>query len=133
MNNNEGTTDERQVLSLLIGALRRFNQFDNQMQVSTILTLLEIAHAESFGKDISVQDIEKNVGLYSGTASRNVYYWGEGHKAMKGGHEMITVNFDPNDRRKRSLRMTNKGHAFIGDIVNGVKAYGATARNQMAS
>lgn len=100
----------------LIRALRRFNQFDGKMQVSTILTLLEIAHAEASNTDISTQDIEHRVGLYSGTASRNVYYWGEGHKDMRGGHEMITIGFDPSDRRKRSLRMTNKGKAFIAEV-----------------
>lgn len=76
-------TPDATALSTLISALRRFNQFDGKMQVSTILTLLEIALAEAKNEDISVQDIEKRVGLMSGTASRNVYYWGEGHKDMR--------------------------------------------------
>lgn len=113
------STPDATALSTLISALRRFNQFDGKMQVSTILTLLEIAHAEAKNEDISVQDIEKRVGLMSGTASRNVYYWGEGHKDMRGGHEMVNVGFDPSDRRKRSLRMTNKGKAFINELVKG--------------
>ena len=124
---------DRQVLSLLIAALRRFNQFDTKMQVSTILTMLEIAAADLSGDDISVQDIEKRVGLLSGTASRNVYYWGEGHKTMSGGHEMVTIGFDPADRRKRTLRMTNKGRAFINDLVRGVSNYGKAAWSKVAS
>lgn len=124
---------DRQALGLLIGSLRRFNQFDTKMQVSTILTLLEIALADKSGEDISVQEIEKRVGLFSGTASRNVYYWGEGHKAMQGGHEMITIAFDPNDRRRRSLRLTNKGRAFISDLVKGVTNYGKTTGLKVAS
>ncbi|WP_173931440.1 hypothetical protein [Chelativorans sp. Marseille-P2723] len=106
-----------QTLKQLKRYLHRFNQFDPKMQVSTILTLLEIAEAELLNKAISVREIERNVGLLSGTASRNVYYWGEGHKDMKGGHEMVTIGFDPEDRRRRSLLMTPKGWAFINQLV----------------
>jgi hypothetical protein len=114
------STVERQVLSGLINSLRRFNQFDTKMQVSTILTLLEIALAEDKDEEISVQDLEKRIGLLSGTSSRNVYYWGEGHKDMRGGHEMVDVRIDPIDRRKRSLRLTHKGRAFINQLTGGV-------------
>lgn len=110
-------------LTTLMNALRRFNQFDPKMQVSTILALLEIAAANARHEDISVQDIERNVGIKSGAASRNAYYWGEGHQEMTGGHQMITIGFGA-DRRKRSLVLTNKGRAFISDLVRGVKAYG---------
>jgi DNA-binding MarR family transcriptional regulator len=108
----------------VISGLRKFAQYDTKMQVSTVLTLLEIAAARTKGEAISVQDIEKNVGMQSGTSSRNVYYWGEGHKDMKGGLEYITIDFDPQDRRKRSLALTNKGKAFINELIRGVKASG---------
>ncbi|MBT1154402.1 winged helix-turn-helix transcriptional regulator [Aminobacter anthyllidis] len=111
-------------LNVIIRALKRFSQFDHKMQVSTILTLLEIALAERNNEEISVQDIEKRVGLQSGTASRNTYYWGEGHRENTGGHEMINIGFAPNDRRKRTLRLTNKGKAFINDVVKGVTENG---------
>jgi hypothetical protein len=39
---------------------------------------------------------------------------------MKGGHETVTADFDPNDGRKRSLRMTDKAAGCINDLVNGV-------------
>lgn len=121
---NAEIMSDRKSLSVLMRAFYRFNQFDSKIQVSTILTLLEIAAAEQRGEDISVQDIEKRVGLQSGTASRNVYYWGEGHKEMKGGHQMITIDFDINDRRRRSLRLTAKGKAFIRDMLEGVNLNG---------
>lgn len=100
-------------------ALRRFAQFDLKMQVSTILTLLEVGLAEAAQEDISVQDIERRVGLQSGTASRNCYYWAEGHRDMTGGHELIAIGFDLSDRRKRTLRLTNKGKAFFHDLTKG--------------
>lgn len=45
-------------INTLISALRRFNQFDSKMQVTTILTFLEVAAAEGRKEDISVQEIE---------------------------------------------------------------------------
>lgn len=102
----------------LIKQLRAFNQIDTKMQVSTILTLLEIAKAEASREECSVQQIESNVGLKSGTASRNVYYWSDrGPKDMPhSGYGFITVTFDPEDRRKRSLLLSAKGRAFINNL-----------------
>lgn len=104
-------------LNTLVGAFRRFNQFDTKMQVSTILTFLEVALAELEGREISVHDIEKRVGMKSGTASRNVYYWAEGHKDMTGGHRLITVTMNREDRRKRDLRLSPKGEAFLNQLL----------------
>lgn len=119
----ETEVSDLKALTTLMNALRRFNQFDPKMQVSTILALLEVAAANARHDDISVQDIEKNVGIKSGAASRNAYYWGEGHQEMTGGHKMITIGFGE-DRRKRSLVLTSKGRAFINDLVRGVQSYG---------
>ncbi|TIO06905.1 MAG: hypothetical protein E5X88_21050 [Mesorhizobium sp.] len=113
--------DDLKALTTLMNALQRFNQFDPKMQVSTVLTLLEIAAAEEADKEISVQDIERQVGLQSGTASRNCYYWAEGHKDMTGGHEMVRIDFDRSDRRKRSLTLTNKGRAFIRSLASDLR------------
>ncbi len=113
--------NEKAKLEKLIRTLRRFNEFDPKMQVSTILTLLEITEAELKGDEISVQDLEKKIGLLSGTASRNVYYWGEGHKQMpSGGHEMVTVGMSSQDRRKRTLKLSHKGKAFMRNLLEGV-------------
>lgn len=38
---------------------------------------------------------------------------------MTGGHEMITVTMNPADRRRRDLRLTAKGKAFITQLVGG--------------
>lgn len=103
-------------LAAAMRVLHRFNSLDQKMQVSTILTLLEIAAAEFKGEDISTRALEQRVGMLSGTASRNVYYWGEGHKDMRGGHEMVNIGFAVDDKRKRSLRLTHKGKAFIRQL-----------------
>lgn len=104
-------------LKRLKAAMQVFSQIDHKMQVGTALTLLEIADAEHNGQDISTQDLEKRIGFQSGAASRNVYYWGDGHKEMGGGgHKMITVTMNVNDRRRRDLRLTPKGHALMNRV-----------------
>ncbi len=99
-------------LAKAIDFLGRFSAFSPNMQVSTVMTLLEIARADLTGQSISTQDIERRVGLLSGTASRNIYYWEKGHKEMSGGHDFVSVGFGA-DRRRRSLELTPKGRAFV--------------------
>ncbi|WP_349434265.1 hypothetical protein [Pararhizobium sp. A13] len=124
-------TSERTKLNSIITALRFFNQFDTKMQVSTMLTLLEIAAAGLDKRSIAVQDLEQKIGMLSGTASRNALYWAEGHNDMRGGHKMVDISIDPNDRRKRSLKLTSKGRAFIDSITGG--SHGAEARDEISS
>lgn len=118
-------TEELHYINALIRTLQKFSQFDSKMQVSTILTLLEIAKAEATKKSISTSEIEKNVGLLSGTSTRNIYYWGEGHPDMRGGHKLVDVGFDINDRRRRTLTLTPKGKTFVAQLIEGMKTDGA--------
>lgn len=104
-------------LETAITLLKRFAVFDTSMQVSTMLTLLEIARSSDGTAEVSVQDIEEQVGLLSGTASRNVYYWAEGHREMRGGHGFVKVDFGK-DRRRRALSLTPKGRAFVTSALD---------------
>ncbi len=124
-------TLERDKLNTLISALRRFNQFDTKMQVSTMLTILEVAAANMDKRPIAVQDLEQKIGMLSGTASRNAYYWADGHKDMKGGHEMVDVKISTVDRRRRELSLTSKGKAFIESIIG--DTHGATKGVEVSS
>lgn len=104
-------------INTLLNMLYKFNQFDTKMQVSTIITLLEIAKSEVNGREISTGDIEKRVGLLSGTATRNVYYWADGHKDVRGAHQFVEVKLDISDRRRRLLRLTHRGRAFVSQLL----------------
>ena len=100
-----------------ISLLHRFAMFDPNMQLSTVMTFIEIAKADLKGELISTADIERRVGLKSGTASRNIYYWAEGHKDMRGGHHMVDVRVDKQDMRRRILKLTQKGRFFLGSLT----------------
>ena len=98
-------------------ALYVFAELDRKMQISTVITLLEIAEAELKRENISTHDIAKKLGMNAGAASRNTYYWGSGHEQMTGGHQFISITIDPLDRRKRELRVTSKGRAFLNRLT----------------
>ncbi|WP_421868831.1 hypothetical protein [Pararhizobium sp.] len=122
---------EREKLNTLISALRRFNQFDTKMQVSTMLTILEVAAAGLDKRPIAVQDLEQKIGMLSGTASRNAYYWADGHKDMKGGHMMVDIKISSADRRRRELSLTAKGKAFLQSLIGDMN--GASERTEVSS
>lgn len=97
--------------------LRTFNAMDPKMQVSTVLTLCEIAMADMTKQEMVVQDIQKKVGVSSGAATRNVYYWEEGYgKDDTGGHNYVMLKVSTKDRRLRTCHLTNSGKAFINNL-----------------
>lgn len=97
-------------------ALGHFNAIDGKMQISTVLTLVEIAIATEEEREMTTRDLETTVGIKSGAASRNSYYWGAGHKEMTGGHQFVNVDMDPVDRRLRILSLSEKGKFFINRL-----------------
>jgi seryl-tRNA(Sec) selenium transferase len=113
--------DDKANLGGLIRALRRFNQFDTKMQVSTILTLLESAKASLDGSPLSVSDLTSLIGMPSGTTSRNAYYWAEGHQDNTGAHLMLTITPNAIDRRRRDLELTARGKAFVSYLADDLR------------
>ena len=103
-------------ISTAINALEKFNTLDRKMQVSTILTLLHVAAADERNEDITIGDIEKLIGMKTGTSTRNVYYWAEGHAEVRGGHKFIEIISDENDKRRRLLKLTSLGRSFIRSL-----------------
>lgn len=100
----------------LIESLKSFSDLDRKMQVSTILTLLHVAAADKRNEDITIGDIEKLIGMKTGTSTRNVYYWAEGHAEVRGGHKFIEIISDENDKRRRLLKLTPLGRSFVRSL-----------------
>ena len=104
-------------LRKMIAVLSRFRQFDHKMQVSAVLTLLEVALADSEDRDLHPKDVEQRVGLHTGTTSRNLWYWSEGTKEMTGAHKLINIKPSSEDRRRKHLSLSHKGKAFVNALV----------------
>lgn len=101
----------------IINVFQRFAQYDLKMQVSTALTLLYVARFQDEGEGVTTGDLTKWLGLTPAAASRNAYYWGEGTNDMPhAGYNLVSVVIDPLDRRRRSLRLTSRGEAFVRQL-----------------
>ena len=111
------TTQHSAALRQIIEALTPFKDHDAKMQVSTVLTLLEIAAHQEEGVKIHPLSLQKKIGYQSGTATRNIYYWCEGHKDVRGGHNYARVEADKTDGRRRELYLTDKGAAFMQRVL----------------
>lgn len=120
-NKNESSepthSDDMKTLTRLLAALNRFRQYDHRMQVSTVMTLLEVALADEAGRDLHPKDIERRIGLHTGTTSRNIWYWSEGTQGMTGAHKLIDIVPSSTDRRQKFLKMNSRGRAFVDSVI----------------
>lgn len=120
-------------LKSIIDTLRVFSDMDHKMQVGTILTLLEIAAKDAVKQETSPHELEKLVGLKSGTMTRNVYYWADGHFDNTGAYGFVAVRLPPEDRRQRRLSLTKAGREFIGKMLaRGAVNNGTTTGEQVS-
>nr|DAU76316.1 MAG TPA: Transcriptional regulator [Caudoviricetes sp.] len=101
----------------IINPLQRFAQYDLKMQLSTALTLLYVARFQDEPDGVTTGDLTKWLGMTPAASSRNTYYWGEGTPDMPhSGYRLVDVVVDPIDRRKRLLRLTARGEAFVRQL-----------------
>lgn len=120
--------NDEQALKATIETVKAFSTIDGKMQLHTLQTLLEIALASLQKRDISNRDVEVRVGLQSGTATRNVWYWTQdGTPEMSGSSGFVEIKFDPSDRCKRRLVMTPKGRTFIKGALTPIMDKAAAA------
>ncbi|WP_422048047.1 hypothetical protein [Shimia sp.] len=104
-------------LSKIIALGQRLSQFDVKMQISTALALIYVAKFQDRPEGVTTADLQKWLGVSSAAASRNSYYWGDGTQDMpNAGFGLIRVEMDPMDRRKRVLRLTPRGEAFVNQL-----------------
>ena len=109
--------DSNRDVQKIINLLQRFAQYDLKMQVSTALTLLYVARFQDEPEGVTTGDLIKWLGMTPASASRNTYYWGEGTNEMpNAGFNLMSVVADPMDRRKRDLRLTSRGVAFLRQL-----------------
>lgn len=100
-----------------IALLQRFAQFDMKMQLSIALALLYIAQHQDRDEGVTTNDLTKWLGMAPAAASRNSYYWADGTPDMPhAGYGLIKIIVSPTDRRRRSMRLTPKGEAFVNQL-----------------
>jgi DNA-binding MarR family transcriptional regulator len=106
-------------INAITSIFSHFAAIDPKMQLSTALVFLEIAKADLEERPITNRDIEKTLGMKSGTVTRNIYYWtSEGHPANTGTVGYVSVSVSLRDRRRRNIVLTPKGKAYIRSLID---------------
>ena len=97
--------------------LNRFQELDMEMQIPTILILLEAAMQDpKYPK--SVKALGELAGQKSGSASRNVMAYCERNRAKDNGHGLLKTEENPEFRVEKLVSMTPRGDLFVQSLID---------------
>lgn len=102
-----------------MGRIRTITQVDPDMNLQQLHCLLVIA-TEPEGT--SLTNIASKVGISMATASRYISALGKIDRHRREGLKLVEAFEDPMERRKKIIRLTNKGRAFINKVYGGEDA-----------
>lgn len=94
--------NELHMLSRITDSLR---VLDDTMPLQTLSVLLEVARREP----ISINELADRSGLSQSSASRNVAALSERHWLKRPGLDLVKLESDPQDIRKKLCTLTGKG------------------------
>jgi len=97
--------------------LNRFQELDVEMQIPTVLILLEAAMQDP-KKPKSVKALGALAGQASGSASRNVMAYCERNRNKDSGHGLLKTEENPEFRVEKLVSMTQKGDLFIKSLID---------------
>lgn len=89
---------------------------DGEAPINRALTFLHLARADLEGIPEDAVYIQQKLNLNKGTAHRHVQALTSWHRYGEG-KDYISVEMDPNDRRRRIIKMTSKGQPRIKNLV----------------
>lgn len=102
-------------LRSLVRAMEAFRDLDPGMPLAQALSLLLIAQSG----ETSLKDLAERADLAMATASRYITFFTKHERGGVKGVGLITATEDPQERRKKVIALTPKGHAFINRILGG--------------
>ena len=85
------------------------------MQAQSMAVLLKVAKHEL---PLKMAEIAEELGLSQSTVSRNVAYLGDWNRHKQKGHQLVEAYEDPNERRRKLVRLTPKGKRFMTGLAN---------------
>lgn len=110
-----------------IGRIRAITKVDPDMSLQQLHCILVIA-TESDGT--SLTDLASKVGITMATASRYVAALGKVDRHHREGLNLVEAFEDPMERRRKIIRLTAKGRAFINKVY-GVSNADLSTRNNL--
>ncbi len=102
-----------------MGRIRTITQIDPDMNLQQLYCLLVIANEP---EGTSLTNIANKAGISMATASRYVSALGKIDRHHREGLHLVEAFEDPMERRKKIIRLTNKGKSFINKVYGGRNA-----------
>lgn len=103
----------QQKCGILLTVMERFREIDPEMQAQSIAVLLKVA---KHPLPIKMADIALELGLSQSTVSRNVAFLGEWNRHREKGHGFLEAFEDPQERRRKLVKLTAKGARFLTSL-----------------
>tara|TARA_R110000851_G_scaffold227952_1_gene380714 strand:- start:296 stop:559 length:264 start_codon:yes stop_codon:yes gene_type:complete len=79
------------------------------MQAQQALVFITVALNEG----MTMKDLGKNLGISQSSCSRNIAALSRIHRLNKLGLDLVVATEDPEERRRKVLRLTHKGKKVI--------------------
>jgi DNA-binding MarR family transcriptional regulator len=95
-----------------ISALEAFRQLDPEMPAQTVLTFLTVATNPGIG----MSKLAEKLGIAMSSTSRNVFVLSRFKQGQTPGHDLISSEMDPDNRRAKILTLTPKGERFYAHL-----------------
>lgn len=114
MNNN---------LDAILLAVSKMRKVDAEMPAQAMATLLSVANTD---RPIRMTEIAEQLQVSQPTVSRNVAYFSATNRHKRKGHEMLEAYPDPEEHRRKLVKLTAKGRRFIKSLYNTKERANAT-------
>nr|WP_029766628.1 winged helix DNA-binding protein [Pseudomonas sp. P818] len=109
-------TYDRYALVQLFKAIKEFREIDPEMPAQSIALFLYSA----IYPGCTMMDLQKNLAMTQASCSRNVAALSEWHRLEKPGHGLIVATPDPMERRRKIVRLTEKGEQLALSLTEAV-------------
>lgn len=109
-------TYDRYALVQLFKAIEEFRGVDPEMPAQGIALFLYSA----IYPGCTMTDLQKNLGMTQSSCSRNVSALSEWHRLEKPGHGLLVATPDPMERRRKTVRLTEKGEQLAVSLTEAV-------------
>lgn len=103
-----------------IQLIQGISQIEAEMPLQQLHVLLLIAQAE---EGTSLTDLAKKAGIGLATASRYVSALGKQNRHRQEGLLLVESFEDPMERRKKIIRLTDKGRMALNKLIGDINAY----------
>lgn len=112
----QGLIYDRYALVQIFKAIEEFRGVDPEMPAQGAALFLYSA----IYPGCTMTDLQKSLGMTQSSCSRNVSALSEWHRLEKPGHGLLAATPDPMERRRKIVRLTEKGEQLAVSLTEAV-------------